>query len=97
MAKLKKYVCLIFIKNVHTMSVGRNPGGGEGRVARGGEYTHIRTARVCAARKSPFFSALAPPKESTFSTWAAPKDPLLKNIQFFVPLFRPGQMEKTLV
>ena len=60
---------------------------------RGGGYTLIRTVRICAARKL----ALAAPKDSTVSTWAAQKDPLYKNIQFFVPLFRPGQIEKTLV
>ena len=51
---------------------------------------------VCRA-KAPHFSALTDPKDSTFSTWAAPKDPLFKNIQFFVPLFLPGQIEKTFV
>ena len=48
----------------------------------GGGYSHIRTVRVC---------------KTTFSTWAAPKDPFFKHIQFFVPLFRPRQIEKTLV
>ena len=47
--------------------------------------------------KAPIFSALAAPKDFTLSTWAAPKDPLFKNIQFFVVFFRPGQIEKTLV
>ena len=47
--------------------------------------------------RSPPFSDLAAHKDSTFSTWAAPNDPLFKNIQCFVPLSRPGQTEKTLV
>ena len=81
----KKYVCLLFTENVHAGSVGRTPG-------EGGGYSHIRTVRVCAARKP----TSATPKDSTFSTWAASKDPLFKSIQFFVPLFRPGQIEKTL-
>ena len=61
-----------------------------------GGDSHIRTVQVCAARKSPIFRPW-PPLTTTFSTWAAPKDPLFKNIQFFVPIFRPGQIEKTLV
>ena len=62
-------------------------------------YFHIRTVRVYTARKPPppHFSARAALKNSIISTWAAPKDPLFKNIQFFVSLFRPGQIEKTLV
>ena len=51
---------------------------------------------MCRA-KAPHFSAVADSKDTTFSTWAAPKDPLFKNIQFLVPLFLPGHIEKTLV
>ena len=60
-----------------------NPGGGGG-----GTPIIIRTVRVCAPRKPP---------SPHFSTWAAPKDPLFKDLQFFVPLFRPSPIEKTLV
>ena len=74
-------------------------------VCPGGGYSHIRAVRVCAARKAcifrpvpllktPVFSAWASPKDSTFSTWTAPKDPLFKNIHLFVPLFRPGLLQK---
>ena len=68
---------------------GSHPPWGEG-------YSHIRTIRVLP-RESPHFSALAAPKDCTFSTWAAPNDHLFKKLQFFVPLFRPLQIEKTLV
>ena len=85
-----------FPKNIHffmhmlIIPVLYVPGGG------GGGHSHIRTVQICAARKPPIFRPW-PPLMTTFSTWAAPKDPLFKNIQFFVPLFRPGQIEKTLV
>ena len=38
-------------------------------------YSNIRAVRVCAARKPPIspFLAWATPKDSTFSTWTAPK------------------------
>ena len=74
-----------------------------------GGYSYIRTAWVCATRKlppaspphpqppPPHFLALAAPIDATFASWAAPKGPLFKNIQFFVPLLRPGQIEKILV
>ena len=45
----------------------------------GGGYSHIRTVRICA-----LFSALAAPKDSTFSTLAAWKDP---PFQKFLPFF----------
>ena len=50
---------------------------------RGGGYSHIRAAWVCATRKTPFLT-WATPKDSTFSTWTAPKDPLFKDIHLFV-------------
>ena len=49
-----------------------------------------------ATAPTPIFR-LWPLLKTTFSTWAAPKGPLFKNVQFFVPLFRLGQIEKTLV
>ena len=49
-----------------------------------------------ATAPTPIFR-LWPLIKTTFSTWAAPKDPLFKTVQFFVPLFRLGQIKKTLV
>ena len=64
----------------------------------GGGYSHIRTVRVCAARKPH-----APPP--ICRTWLlycldvghSKIPPFFKNIPFFVLLFRPGQIEKTVV
>ena len=58
-------------------------------VSRGGEgYSHMFRQKV------PHFSAWAAPKDSTFSTWTAPKDPPF-SIHLFVPVFRPGLLQKT--
>ena len=83
-----KYVRLFFIENVHAGSVGRNPGvcvcvwGGGGGTPIQGQYGYVPRERL---------------RTVFFSTWAAPKDPPFKNIQFFVPFFRPGQFENALV
>ena len=66
--------------------------------APGGGYSHIRAVRVCAARKprifrpvpllkTPLFSARAYAKDSTFSTWTAPKDPPFQKYTFVCSTF----------
>ena len=64
--------------------------------AGGGEWegTPISGQYGYVPRESPQFFGL---DYSTVSTWATPKDPPFKNKQFFVLLFRPGQIEKFLV
>ena len=44
--------------------------------------SHKRTVQVCAARKPPIFRPW-PLLMTTFSTWAAPKDPLFKKYTIF--------------
>ena len=61
-----------------------------------GGDSHIRTVQVCAARKTSHFSALTAPYDYFFDLGRS-KRPPFQIIQVFDPLFRPSQIEKTLV
>ena len=63
----------------------------------GGNHPHIRTLWVCAMQKPSIFWPWQLLKTPLFLTRDAPKDPLLKNMQFFVQVLQSGQIEKTLV